>query len=86
MTLSTSYGPTQRALIQTRTGEIDYGEHDKHGFVKSTFLKRGRGFKRDSAITLLKHAPSTQRALIRTRRGEIDYGEHDRHGFVKSMF
>ena len=29
--------PTKRALIQTRRGEIDYGEHDRHVFVKSMF-------------------------------------------------
>ena len=27
----------QRASIRTRRGEIDYGEHDRHGFVKSMF-------------------------------------------------
>ena len=40
ITLLITYGPTQRALIQTRRGEIDYGEHDSHGFVKSPFLTR----------------------------------------------
>ena len=67
-------------------GEINYGEHDKHGFAKSTFLKQGRGFKHEFAVTLLKHGSSTQRGLIQTRRGEIDYGEHDKHGFAKSTF
>ena len=35
------HGPeTQRALIQTRRGEIDYGERNGHGFAKSNFLTR----------------------------------------------
>ena len=40
ITLLKTYEPTKRALIQTRRGEIDYGEHDSRGFVKSTFLTR----------------------------------------------
>ena len=39
-TLLKTYESTKRALIQTRRGKIDYGEHDSHGFVKSTFLTR----------------------------------------------
>ena len=31
------YASTKRALIQTRRGEIDDGEHDRHGFAKSMF-------------------------------------------------
>ena len=30
-------GPTERALIQTRRREIDYREHERHGFVKPMF-------------------------------------------------
>ena len=37
ITVVKSYASTERALIQTRRGEIDYGEHDRHGFVKSMF-------------------------------------------------
>ena len=39
ITLLKTYEPTKRALIQTRRGETDYGEHDRHGFVKSMFWK-----------------------------------------------
>ena len=39
ITLLKTYGPTQRALIQTRRGEIDYGEQSLHGFVKSMFWR-----------------------------------------------
>ena len=37
ITLSKTYESTKRGFIQTRRGEIDYGERDRHGFVKSTF-------------------------------------------------
>ena len=37
ITVVKSYASTKRALIQTRRGEIDYGEHDRHGFAKSMF-------------------------------------------------
>ena len=74
---------TKWAWIRTRRGEIDYGEHDRHGFVKSMFWINDF---LESTITLIKTYEWTKWALIQTQRGEIDYGEHDRHGFVKSMF
>ena len=37
ITLLKTYEPTKRASIQTRREEIDYGEHDRHVFVKSLF-------------------------------------------------
>ena len=41
ITLVKAHEPTDKALIQIRSGEIDYGEHDGHGFVKSTFGHKG---------------------------------------------
>ena len=34
---SKPYESTEKALTQTRRGETDYGEHDRHVFVKSMF-------------------------------------------------
>ena len=81
---SKTYKSTKRALIQTRRGEIDYGEHDRHGLVKSMFWKMTSNTNPPKLYS--KTYKPTKRALIQTRRGEIDYGEHDRHGFAKSMF
>ena len=39
ITLVKAYEQTEWALIHTRRGEIDYGEHDRHGFVKSMVVK-----------------------------------------------
>ena len=37
------HGPsTQRALIRTRRGEIDYGEHDKHAFASQVMISKLR--------------------------------------------
>ena len=37
ITLLKTYQSTKQALIRTRRGEIDNGEHDMHGFAKSLF-------------------------------------------------
>ena len=79
VTLLKTYESTKRALIQTRRGEIEYGEQYLHGFTKTTFHKV-------TSITRPKPYQSTKRALIRTRRVEIDYGEQYSHGFAKSTF
>ena len=39
ITLLKTHEPTKRALIQTGRGEIDYGERNRHVFVKSMFSK-----------------------------------------------
>ena len=79
-----TYESTERAVIQTRRGEIDYGEDDRHGLVKSMFGKMTSNTNPPKLYS--KTYKPTKRALIQTRRGESDYGEHDRHGFAKSMF
>ena len=35
-----TYGPTERPLIQTRRGEIDYGDKHLHGYAKWSFVTR----------------------------------------------